>query len=203
MDNQFLSAILNDGADAFNNIYDIKITFPWTVTGLDYVTARAEGIKTPEIGTETQERELKGNIIDVPKPKQTGKREFEVTFRVDANYSLYSHLAKWVSCVTDPVSGGVANWMSFLGSVEITAAGTTYTALSADTGMSAKMGAIEGSATTPWWKFSQCWASKITQLDFKRKGSEELTYTVTFKYIDSKQPFMNGKGVNGGNTATV
>lgn len=199
MNNTFVASILNDGADAYSNLYDVKVTFPWDISGLSYITARAEGVKTPDIGTEMDEREYKGNKYKTPKPEQTGERMFDITFRLDANYSLYSNFAKWASLVGDPASGGVSNWASYLGTIEILGAGTTYSAISEETGLhnTADNGALTEDNNAKW-KFTKVWAQKCTGLEFKTKGSDALTYTVTFCYADSSQPFLNNTDISGG-----
>jgi hypothetical protein len=189
--NQFVSALISSGADAYSNMYDVSIHFPWEEAGV-LVTPRAEGFDIPDMAVEVDKREYHGTYIEVPKPLQTFDRKFTITYRLDASYNLYGNHMTWLSAAIDVVTGGVSNWAAVLGAVQVRALTGAYVA----TGIPATNGSIESDDRNANWRFDYCYVAKVTQPKFKTAGAEALTYAVDYIFWDiNHAPFMNARGL--------
>lgn len=145
-----IDEMLNSGADAYKNIYDVHIKFPSeTISNTDelagtklavkegtakFVSVRCEGFNIPKYESGMSDRKYKGVTVSVPKPEENFTREFELTFRMDADYTLYGDFCKWQSKVVGP-NGNVSNWLSHLGEVEVTAVTGDYIAATSRSGI--------------------------------------------------------------------
>lgn len=141
-----INELLNMGADAYKNIYDVLITFPKgfqkDLLAVDsstdretnplQVSVRCNEFAIPKYATGEAERKYKGVTIKTPKPEEDFTREFDLTFRMDASYGLYEKFCKWQGKVVGP-NGEVSNWMRYLGKVQIAAACGEYLASNKDT----------------------------------------------------------------------
>ena len=193
-----IQALVNRGADAMNNMYDISIQFPWAEAG-SAVTTRVEGFQIPDAGNEGYDISYHGVTMKRPHSKQTFNREFELTFTLDAAYALYGEFVNWAMMVADPVNGGVANWAAALGTVKVTALSGAYNGTSTKDIYNAENGSITGDAN-PSWTFYDVWVSKVAQPNFQTAGGEAIQYAVSFKFGDCDYPFYNGTGITGTGT---
>jgi hypothetical protein len=122
-----VTTLLGLGADAMDNMYDVVITPPKGMSGLQAAiagragdlaysdaalanfTIRAEGFEPPKYKIQTYKVGYKGVEIDRPKTKLDMEREFELSFRLDANYQVYQFLSAWRSQLVQASSGYVTN----------------------------------------------------------------------------------------------
>jgi hypothetical protein len=126
--NNQISALLSLGADAMDNMFDIVIEPPAGITTFENVgagragvtafndpqfkhdiTIRANGFSPPKFNAKTYEVKYKTVTLDRPSTKIEGKREFEIEFRLDANYQAYRFLGAWRSLIMQPSSGFATN----------------------------------------------------------------------------------------------
>lgn len=199
--NKAIQALIAAGADATKNMYDIRIKFPWAEEASPAASARATGFNVPEASNDGYDVEYHGVSLKKPSTKQTFTRSFDVTFRLDAAYALYGSFISWHQIVVDPVNGGVANFASGLGKVEVEALGGDYSAVSfADTNTSPVSdtdGAIKALESNPRWTFHDAWVGKVSQPQFSNADGGALEFTVTFYFGDCDYPFYNVKGIAG------
>ena len=195
--NSAIQAMLASGADAQKNMFDVWVTFPWMPDDEVVLSTRAAefAIKDAEVGEE--ERKYHGTSIKVPTTQITFDRSFELTFRLDASYSLYQNFVTWHQTVADPVNGGVANWATSTGKVRVQALTGTYAATSVNTYVDTKTTyAIADSDDNAEWTFYDVWVKKVGQPQFGADGGA-LTYAVSFIFGDCDYPFYNGGAING------
>ena len=101
--NNYLSDLINTGADAFSNLF--KVTFEWleSTTGnlndkVTNLSARVENFSAPEKSVTTTVLTYQNTFINVPFPTDTAiSKKSTFRFRVDENYLLYSTLKQYVS----------------------------------------------------------------------------------------------------------
>jgi hypothetical protein len=190
-----VQALVNRGADAMDNMFDVSIQFPWAEAG-SVVTTRIDGFNIPDAGNDGYDISYHGVTMKRPSSKQAFNREFELTFVLDAAYALYGEFVNWSMMVADPVNGGVANWAAALGTVKVTALSGAYNGTSTGDIYNAEDGSIIGDAN-PTWTFYDVWVSKVGQPQFKTAGGDALTYAVSFKFGDCDYPFYNATGITG------
>lgn len=204
-----IQALLDLGADAYKNIYDVIITFPkneGTVTtagtkyevntggGEQQVSVRCQDFIIPRYATAEDERKYKGVSLKTTKPEEDFTREFELTFRMDAKYELYEKFCKWQGRVVGP-NGEVSNFMNAFGTVEVAAIKGQYNATDNSIYESGKSiggdndpNAVNtGPAMTDKakvWTFEDVWVSEVSRPEFSNSSADVITYTVKFNFIN-------------------
>lgn len=197
MANKAIQALVNSGADAMSNMYEVYIKFPGSKDGANEVmTVRADGFKIPDVAVETYPIEYHGQKIDRPKTVVTIDRHFDLTFRLDAAYQIHQAFLEWQSLAGNPVTGGVSNRATDFGEVKVVALKGGYLALEDDIYLSntgdkgeIKAGASE-EAIRPW-TFKDVWVSKVTEPEFKTEGGDKITFQVTFNFGECDYPGYN------------
>ena len=184
--NKFIEALINSGADAFDNMYDIYIVPPGGEKTV--MTVRATGFDVPDASVGEYEKEYHGTKMKFPKPQTEFNREFTIEFRYDAAYNLHDFFLQWQSAVVNPKTGGVANVAAYMGSVIVRTIDTMYVATKDGDNSLTKSytddtGEIKESDTREW-RFDDVWVKKVGQPKFKTKGGEVMTFTVEFRCGD-------------------
>jgi hypothetical protein len=195
IENKIVSALVDAGADAMDNMYDVSIVFPWDSNNV-VVTTRAEGFEPPAVEVGTYEVQYHGEKISLPDTEAKFDRSFKITFRLDASYNLWGKFKTWLAAVKDCVSGGGANWPGVLGSVSCTALAGAYIA----TGMpgigSSGDGTVTSASNKANWSYNNVYVTKVGEPSFKTEGGKSMSYDVEFKFFDvAHMPFMNGKAL--------
>jgi|LSQA01.1.fsa_nt_gi hypothetical protein len=189
--NQFVNALINAGADAHDNMYDVLIQFPWDSDRVT-LTVRASGCEPPTPSTEVYQNEYHGNHIDLPKSNQTYEKKFNLTFRMDASYNLWGQFKTWHASVLDAVTGGISNWPGVLGKIEVRGLTGAYIA----TGMPTKDGSIVSADRNILFSYQYCYVVKVENPKWKTKGGDAMEYGVDFVFLDNDfLPFSNGAGL--------
>lgn len=108
-----LTTLLSSGIDAFNNLWDVLITFPTNVTQTlpplgnpAPYSVRANDFTPPELDVATYTVNYKGVELSRPNAKFNGAREFDLQFRMDASYNLLQDLLAWKHLFFDPSGEG-------------------------------------------------------------------------------------------------
>ena len=123
-----VTSLLSLGADAMDNMFDISIEPPKGISSIENLqgaraglttydsqqfkhnlTIRADGFNPPVFKVKTYEVKYKTVTIDRPATKIEGQRQFDITFRLDANYQAYRFLAAWKSLIMQASSGYATN----------------------------------------------------------------------------------------------
>jgi hypothetical protein len=187
-----VTALLDSGADAYQNMYDIAIKFPWA-DGETITTVRCEGFENPEMGTATDDRTYHGVTIQVPKPEQEYERKFSLTFRMDASYNLYGNFVTWLTGVMDISNGGVSNWHPLVGQIKVSALTGAYSAVNLESRLAdgkANIKAEDGN--TAQWVYDTCWVTHVSQPKFATEDASVIKYTVDFAFYDQAAPYTGG-----------
>lgn len=186
--NQFIDALINDGADAMSNMYDVFIKFPGA-EGETAMTVRATGFDVPEASTKTYPVEYKGNKYDKVAAEINFERKFTLEFRMDAAYNLHDTMLDWHRWTANPADGTVANQNVLEGTVIVRALATPFWAADksaagseltymTDTGD----GTLKAGDNVREWEFQNVWPEKVGQPKYKREGSDALTFSVDFRF---------------------
>lgn len=181
--NKFIQALVNSGADAFNNMYDVVITAPGAAEPGQTMTVRASGFQVPDAATDEYEISYHGNKISKPKPNQVFDRKFSLEFRMDAAFSIHDFFLKWESYVVNPTTGGVANVAPALGKVVVRTINTPFVASGSTNSIidyTGDDGTISQNKTREW-TFEDVWVQKVGQPQFTTEGSDVLKFTVDFR----------------------
>lgn len=120
-----VASLLSLGADAMDNMFDVTITPPKGLTSSQNfssqalswkdpkfthdLTIRADGFQPPKFNIKTYKVAYKAVEVDRPATKIEGERQFEITFRLDANYQAYKFLAAWKSLIVQASTGYATN----------------------------------------------------------------------------------------------
>lgn len=191
--NAAVAALVDSGADAMDNMYDLKIRFPWADAPI-VITTRIEGFDPPSSKSETYDKEYHGQKIPLPNTKATLDRKFEMTLTFDATYNLWGQFKTWKSSVDDEVAGGKANWPGLVGEVEVCAIAGAFIA----TNMPEAINKLQNSSKEGiYWKYSNVYVTECENPKYKTKGGDAMQYKVSFCYFgDDFAPFANGAGLN-------
>ncbi len=200
------SVLVNATGDAMDNIWDVYIDWPWNTAGANGAISsgaeaaasyRCTGFNIPEPKTETYSNTWNG--ISVKKVKSGVKldRQFDLEFRLDANYALYNKFTAWKKITGDVNTSGVANTESALGRIQLVAPGAEYNAMSWSTPNAASaednMIATRLAGTTKLvWTFEDVQCINVGQPQFKQQETgNPIKYKCTFTFGDTGYPFFS------------
>lgn len=196
--NRHIQALMDSGADAFSNMYELYITPPGNDAGT-IMTVRAQSFKIPEAAVEVYDKKYHGNSLKAVKPSITFERKFSVTFRADAGYNLPDMFLQWHGLVGNPVSGGVANTSAHAeGIVRVKSLVNAYIAAKNESrgvnekwfnGPSGEIAATN--SDTRDWTFENVWVEKVSQFEYKTDTADPLTFTVDFNFGHTDYPAYN------------
>lgn len=194
-ENKALTALIEAGADAQANMYDVELEFAdWNAT------VRAEGFDIPAVEAPTYTNKYHGVGYDRVKTEQTFERKFSMTFRMDAKYGLYQAFTSLLAWHVDPNTGGVANAnIDKVGTVTVrtinsavVAAGNSdgqaYSVKGVDIYNSNERGLDKKPENVMEWKFKGCFVTKVDMPKFKTDGADLVTFTVDFHFGDVDYP---------------
>lgn len=182
--NSAIATLLDNGADAMSNMYEVYITFPGNDSG-KAMTVRADGFNIPEMDVATYDLEYHGQKVSKPKTVLNFDRKFSLNFRMDAGYQLHKLFLQWQGYVGNPVTGGVANVAGALGEVRVTALNDAYIAQSQQAQSfqdklndNGSLKEVDGQT----WVFKDVWVNKVGQPQYKTEGGDKFTFAVDFKF---------------------
>ena len=193
-ENNALTALIEAGADAQANMYDVELEFAdWNAT------VRAEGFEIPAVEAPTYTNKYHGVGYDRVKTEQTFERKFSMTFRMDAKYGLYQAFTSLLAWHVDPNTGGVANAnIDKVGTVTVRTINSAVVAAGDSDGQAYSVKGIESydnSAKTGIkkdsgmeWKFKGCFVTKVDMPKFKTDGADLVTFAVDFHFGDVEYP---------------
>lgn len=197
-ENNELQALIESGADAQTNMYDVTLEFAsWNAT------VRASGFNIPEISAETYQVKYHGVSYDRVKTEQTFERKFTITFRMDAKYGLYQSFTSLLSWHVNPNTGGVANAnIDKVGTVTVKTVDSAVVAAdnSAASTLNGAPGGLESYSSsdanslgqikdsTMKWIFKNCFVTKVGMPKFTTESSDKVTFDVDFHFGDVQYP---------------
>jgi hypothetical protein len=202
MNNKNIQALINSGADATKNMYDVLHKWPWADTFDGGVSVRQKGVNIPEASTETYDVSYQGVTMKRAATKVNMERTFEITYRLDAAYEQYGKFIKWHSYTSNPVTGQVGNTPLAIGSVKVVAPKGQYNAYdlwngsttNGASGRAEKMRMVDEDTSTKdaaghvLWEFDNVWVFKVTQPAFSPDGGDALEFTVGYAFGDVDYP---------------
>ena len=208
--NSGLQALIEAGADAQTNMYDVELEFAnWNAT------VRASGFEIPDVEAPTYENSYHGVKYPRVKTEQGFERAFTLEFRMDAKYGLYQAMTSLLAWHVDPNTGGVSNAnIDKVGKVTVrtidsaivaadnAAAGTLagaplgleeYSNPNAGPGKGLIQGGLE-------WVFENCFVTKVTMPKFSTDSADVIKFSVDFKFGKVKYPGFAAGNSGSGNT---
>lgn len=95
-----IQLLVNSGFDAFSNLYDVEISPPSILGGVDpniQNTYKVRALDFKPVNLTLGEYKAHYKTVDLTRlnAQFTGEREFSIRFRVDANWRLYALAKKW------------------------------------------------------------------------------------------------------------
>ena len=104
------SILMESTADAFDNVFDLIINWPWGAdSNADGVYYRVSDFTPPKIEGMTYDVVWHGIKVHRIKPGMKIDRKLSFKFRVDANYGLYRKLVAWDKYTKNPNTGAFSN----------------------------------------------------------------------------------------------
>jgi hypothetical protein len=190
-----VTAVLDSGFDAFQNLYDIKITYPKFVIDSDEAfisstSVRALDFTPPNLSAGTYVVDYQTIQLTRLNAKITGAREFTITFRIDADYKILDKFMLWKHIFVDPSGESSINLGSLgdsaslfdedqYGKIEATAYKSNVGTLTSN------LSDLEPGAT---WKFGQVIVADVTPPSYTRGGTDASTFTVKFIFGKMVEP---------------
>ena len=184
-----VKTLINLGADAMDNMFDITISPPDDLAtkgnSKTDINIRADGFNPPAFGIKTYPISIKGVTYDRPATKLEGERKFDITFRLDANYYAYNLLAKWKARITEGAAGYVTNDLdeANLGSISVAALARAVT--QATDGFE-RAAAVDSDLIN--WNFKQVWISNLDEPQYKIEGGDAIKIKATFRFGEYSNP---------------
>lgn len=199
--NNALMALMEAGADAMDNMYDIDLEF-----GNFNATVRAGGVDIPAVNPKKYQDKYKGVAYDRVQSSQDFTRNLKVTFRMDAKYQLYDIMTSLHAWHVNPNTGGVANANALVaGTVTVRTLAVPF--LAAETSSAGqiapeiigvdsyesgegKVGAIKPvDGKTKEWKFMDAWVSNVGQPKYSTESDgTAIKFDVEFTFGRCKYP---------------
>lgn len=186
----YISTLINAGADAMTNMYEVKFTLPPNLRDVadgdvQSLTIRTDGFTPPTPAQAKYPVHWKTVSIDRPSSKINLSRAFPITFRVDAYYRLYKLLLAWHAMTSNPSTGFASNYIGTgnTGIVEVKAL---------DKAMTADIDGADGIAeSTVGWKYYDVWIESITPPTYSTSSTDPSRVTVNFVFGKFEDPQKN------------
>ena len=182
----FVNTLITSGLDAFTNLYDVEFSFP---TNLTDSIADVLGEDTVEPSQLSNILKLRVGDFNAPQPRQSQyvtdyktiqltrqapmmefERKFDLNFRVDSNYVVYTVLKRWAFLYHDIMEGGInlpeGDETELLGKI-------TVKSYDPNTG-----------ETIIKWVYDKVLCNKCTEPNFSRAGTEPVVATASFMFFD-------------------
>ena len=205
--NSQVSALLQLGADAMDNLFDVDINPPAAVsavepTGRSPFTLRCLGFAPPKFTLSTYDIPYKTRKIKRSAGRIDGDRSFQLQFRLDAYYIVYRLLLAWRSAQMQPATGFAgsalnvedSNHKSFLGgSIFVTAADSpVYRSLTNKYAQAPGItsGEVGGTGSTASlnWSFEDVWVIDVDNPKFIAGSGEVQIISATFGFGSYMEP---------------
>jgi hypothetical protein len=210
--NSQVSALLEIGADAMDNMFDVHIHLPQAVldatryyidgkTQEHTMSLRCLGFTPPKFTLKTYDSSYKTMRVKRPAGKIEGERFFQLQFRLDAYYSVYRTFLAWRSAHLQPSTGFASNdleshmshYDDFLGWIQVSAADTPVSqqpgqGYNADGvtrgGFLGSQEVTYGVRSTLNWTFNRVWIIDMDNPKFITGSGEIQLITVIFGFTD-------------------
>lgn len=170
--NNYLTSLINTGADAMTNLYCVTFTDSSASDTLRQgMTIRLKNFTPPTFTRLSAPVHYQTAFHDQPLAGYSGNRQFQLVFRLDEYYDVYKYLlnkkGKIVNPSTSYAGGDVDNGMT----IEVKAYIESTDNEIGDTAAYEKM-----------WKYEYCWVQevKLSQLAYTTNAPMTVTATINF-----------------------
>lgn len=195
------SVLMMSTGDAMDNIFDVMVGWPTALaTGAPKAAAsyRCKDFTVPKATTGTHNVSWHGVTVKKVSSGIKLERSQKLSFRYDANYSLYMRFKAWKRITGDVNTSGVANTESALGWLAVVAPGQEYnsqsffsmiTSNSNESGDDIMYNKLANMRLL-YWILNSCQVVDVGSPKFQNKGDgAEMWYDVEFIYGDIADPF--------------
>ena len=198
--NGAITPLVSSGIDAFSNLYDVNVTFPKAITASEEspslsLSVRVTDFSPPELKGKTYDTSYKGVSISKLSPVIEGKREFDITYRIDANYDFHTAMLQWKHHYVDPSGEGNLDFNSIyagalvvpdynFGTVKVNA----YSGLTGNLSDFGSTNTPDGAQIATGWTFWYVICMEAGVPKYKREGGEALTATAKFVFLQYQEP---------------
>ena len=175
----YISDLLNAGNDAFSNLYEVVLTpnggFENEEDGTTF-TMRCKDFTPPSLsGGDPYRVRYITAFVDWPSAKVNVTRTFDLTFRVDSNYTAYRRLHLLVKDNFNPNTDYVNTNLTDLAKTSFTITVNVLTNGSSSAADKDKMAL---------YTFNNCIITGITPIEYKQGDASPITAKATFIFGD-------------------
>ena len=175
----YISDLLNAGNDAFSNLYEVVLTpnggFENEGDGTTF-TMRCKDFTPPDLsGGDPYRVRYVTAFVDWPSAKVNVTRTFDLTFRVDSNYTAYKRLHLLVKDNFNPNTDYVNTDLTDLKNTSFTITVNVLKNGSSSATESDKMSL---------YTFNNCIITGITPIEYKQGDASPITAKATFVFGD-------------------
>lgn len=171
-----LTTLFNQGDDAMDTEGYINIPPLDFMSNSGALSMRVTSYSIPGVSAETQELRYMNGSIDIPKPGNSNKGEFKISFRCDKYWQVYTELFTWKRLISDGLTGanfdfGTSAFSDLTFTKYLT---TNITVYSADT---------RGVQTSSGWKFYNSYITSLGAVNFDQSSAgSPIVIDATFRY---------------------
>lgn len=175
----YISDLLNAGNDAFSNLYEVVLTpnggFENEEDGTTF-TMRCKDFTPPSLsGGDPYRVRYVTAFVDWPSAKVNVTRTFDLTFRVDSNYTAYRRLHLLVKDNFNPNTDYINTNLTDLAKTSFTITVNVLTNGSSSAADKDKMAL---------YTFNNCIITGITPIEYKQGDASPITAKATFIFGD-------------------
>lgn len=178
--NNLMQSLISSGADALNNLFEVE----FTGIGTNYISdvdqdlkVRCQGFTPPATSQDSYQVRFVNAYIDLPTSKVNVTRNFSLTFRVDANYTILKALEDQMGATFNPQNNYTATDISY-----INENGFTVTVRAINEAINPNNYEEEYS-TVDLFEFRGCWISNIPSLQYSTSSAGPASVTVTINFL--------------------
>lgn len=203
----YVQALIDSGADAQQNLYYIQFLSNTSKGYIDSDLSTALTVRASQLTLPTFSHSVKSNTfmttsMDVPVAEITGEKQLSISFRVDANYKVYSYLLQQQAVTSVPNLGYAATVLSEekealdengrdsnLGfKIRIYGLDNGVTRSVYEEPITQGGGFVPGSGYTMLYEFRYCWIESLTPLKFNFDTADKQTATAAINFMDYSDP---------------
>ena len=193
-----ITSLITAGPDAFTNLYDVIFDLPDAISGVvegyseavatSDMTVRVQDFPFPQLAPDKYPVAYKGIVLTRLKPKIVGDRKFTLTFRVDANWRLYSKLKAWKKLYMDEYNAEI-NFDHLVETGGTGLGGIRVRAYNSNTKLSSVVEPNTSVDAGPEWAFKQVICKNIDEPQFTRENAEPILVKAEFLFGEYIPPF--------------
>lgn len=181
-----IQLLLNSGFDAFSNLYKVQFLLVPTGAGSPdkFPEIRIKDFKAPTLALGEYEQHFKTISLTRVNAQFVGEREFELTFRIDDNWTLYNSLKSWRKLYVDVGKDAV-----YMGLHSNVANSSVYgeVQVSVFNGKTLQNGTSDlDYSDIVYWKYKNVILYEMTEPTFSRASSAPVEITCKFLFGEYK-----------------